>query len=257
MAPWNPNQYLRFEADRRRPCLDLAAALTLDAPARIADLGCGPGNSTEVLLRRFPAADIVGVDRSTAMLDAARQRLPALRFEAGDLSTWASSEPIDLLFSNAALHWLPDQERVLPRLFEQVRPGGALAFQVPHNLDAPGQVAMRDVANSPAFERHFQGLTETWYMRAPGVYYDLLSPHAQRVDLWLTEYHHVLSGPDEIVEWYKGSSLPKLLDRLPDDDERAAYLSAYQARIRELYPVQRDGRVLFPFRRLFCVAYRV
>ena len=256
VARWNPQQYLRFEADRTRPCRDLVAAIELDSPSRIADLGCGPGNSTEVLAQRYPGASILAVDRSEAMLEAARQRITSLQAEQGDLSSWVPTAPMDLLFSNAALHWVPELERVLPRLFASVRPHGALALQVPHNLDAPGQLAMREVAETAAFRGALHGFTETWYMRAPSIYYELLAPHAQRIDLWVTEYQHVLPNADAIVEWYKGSSLPALLERLPEISMREAFVEAYAERVRASYRPQSDGCVLFPFKRLFCVAYR-
>jgi trans-aconitate 2-methyltransferase len=259
---WNSDQYLKFAGERTQPAIDLAARVEVDAPARIIDLGCGPGNSTAVIARRWPKAAITGLDHSVAMLTAARRDAPQVTWIQGDIATWpmlAGEQPskaFDVVFSNAALQWVPDHRRTFPRLLEAVAPGGALAVQMPANLDAPPHRLMRELAAAPAWREHFTSPPREWHVHPPEFYYDILAPHARRLELWTTDYHHVLENLDRIVEWYRGSGLRPWLDALPDDATRTAFLGAYRARLVPYFPTREDGRVLFPFRRLFIVAYR-
>jgi trans-aconitate 2-methyltransferase len=256
MPTWNAGQYLRFADERTRPCRDLAAAVALEAPRRIVDLGCGPGNSTAVLAARWPAAEILGIDSSEAMIAAARRDAPDRAWVVGDIASWSADEPYDLVFANAALHWVPDHAAQYPRLLAQAAPGGALAAQVPHNQDSPAHEAMRAVAARPAWQTHFAGGVRQWHVHPVDFYYDLLAPRASRLDLWETEYLHVMADAAAIVEWYKGTGLRPFLDRLPDDAARKAFLDEYREAVAEAYPPRPDGRLLFPFRRLFLIAYR-
>ncbi len=259
MPSWNADQYLKFAAERTQPARDLVARILIDRPGRVIDLGCGPGNSTELLAARWPAADITGLDNSPEMIAAARRDYPAQAWQVGDISAWASEAgpAYDVVYSNAALHWVTDHAELYPRLFSRVALDGALAVQVPINLDAPAHVAMRDLAATPAWACLLpKGGVREWHVHEPSFYYDRLSPVAARIDLWETEYLHVMAGPGAIVEWYKGTGLRPFLDALPADEERAGFLADYADRIAEAYPPQADGKVLFPFRRLFLVAYR-
>lgn len=255
MPTWNAGQYLRFTEERTRPCRDLVAAIALDDPRRIIDLGCGPGNSTAVLTARWPEAAVVGLDSSEAMIAAARRSAPEGAWIVGDIAAWTSEAPYDLVFSNAALHWVADHEVAYPRLLAQVAAGGALATQVPSNFDAAAHEAMREIAARPAWRGRLDGVRE-WQVHAPAFYYDVLAPLATRLDIWESEYIHVLPDAAAIVEWYKGTGLRPFLDRLPDAADQQRFLDAYLEAIAVAYPARRDGRVLFPFRRLFVVAYR-
>lgn len=256
MPTWNAGQYLRFADERTRPCRDLAAAVAVEAPARIVDLGCGPGNSTAQLAARWPAAEIVGIDNSEAMLAAARRDAPQQSWRLGDIGSWTSEQPVDLVFSNAAVQWVPDHASTLPRLLAQATAGGALAVQMPCNFDADAHKTMRTIAASRAWRGHFVGGVREWHVHPASFYYDVLSPHATRLDIWETEYLHVMSGPTAIVEWYKGTGLRPFLDPLPDDATRQRFLAEYLEAITVAYPAQSDGCVLFPFRRLFLIAYK-
>ncbi len=256
MPTWNAGQYLRFADERTRPCRDLVMAVALEEPARIVDLGCGPGNSTAALATRWPAAEIVGLDSSEAMLAAARRSAPRRTWLLGDIGSWTSERPFDLVFANAALQWVPDHATAFPRLLAQASRGGALAVQMPCNFDADAHKAMRAIAASPAWRAHFVDGVHEWHVHSASFYYDVLAPHATRLDVWETEYLHVMPGPLAIVEWYKGTGLRPFLDLLPDDASRQRFLDAYLVAITAAYPARPDGRVLFPFRRLFLVAYR-
>lgn len=256
MPSWNAGQYLRFAAERTRPCRDLVSALMLDAPRRIIDLGCGPGNSTAVLAERFPNAEISGLDNSEDMIATARKDVPGRTFEVGDIGSWAPSAPYDVVFSNAALQWVENHAVVVPRLFDFVAPGGAFAAQVPCNMQAPAHRVMRELASSSEFRTYLDSGVRQWHVHEPAFYYDVLAPFAERVDIWQTEYLHILPNAAAIVEWYKGTGLRPFLDRLPDATVRGRFLDAYLEAITAAYPAQRDGRVLLPFQRLFVVAYR-
>ncbi|HEY3897893.1 MAG TPA: trans-aconitate 2-methyltransferase [Chthoniobacter sp.] len=256
MPSWNPDQYLKFDDERTRPCRELVARIALDKPGTIVDLGCGPGNSTAVLAQRWPDAKVSGLDRSADMIRAAREKSPRIHWEESDIATWQASESIDLIFSNAALQWVPDHQRIVPQLFAQVAPGGALAWQVPANIDAPAHRIMRELATSSTWQKHFTEPVREWFVHPPHFYYDLLAPVAARVDVWTTEYFHVLESPAAIVEWYKGTGLRPFLDRFQSPSDRDRFLTDYEQEIQRAFPRRSDNRVLFPFLRQFFIAYR-
>jgi trans-aconitate 2-methyltransferase len=258
MPTWNSEQYLKFANERTQPSIDLAARVALDSPTRAIDLGCGPGNSTAVVARRWPQAEVIGLDNSAAMLAQARRDFPAQTWIESSITDWRAdpAQPVDLVFSNAALQWVPDHRREFPRLLSQVAPGGALAVQVPANLDAPAQRMMAELAASAGWREQFTTQPRTWHVHAPDFYYDILSPQAKRLELWTTEYYHILPNLDGIIEWYRGTGLRPWLDALPNEITRTEFLGAYRARLVPYYPERPDGRVLFPFRRLFIIAYR-
>lgn len=259
MPNWDASQYLRFAEERTRPCRDLVARIALALPRRVIDLGCGPGNSTQVLTERWPQSSPTGLDSSTDMINAARQAAPAMHWLIGNIATWTAGKegPFDVVFSNAALQWVPDHARLFPHLMSQVGPAGALAVQVPNNIDAPAHAIARSLAASGAWQGRFRaGGVREWYVHAAGFYYDLLAPYAAKVDLWETEYMHVMPDAEAIVEWYKGSGLRPYLEALASPDDRQHFLAAYLEAIRAAYPARSDGCVLFPFRRLFLIAYQ-
>lgn len=257
MPTWDAKQYLQFGEERTQACRDLVTRIALSAPAKVIDLGCGPGNSTDVLAARWPQADLTGLDSSATMIDAARRTAPNRRWIAGDIAGWsAAGNPFDLVFSNAALQWVPDHARLYPHLLAQVAPGGALAVQVPCNIDAPAHRLARELAASAEWSSLFPpaGVRE-WHVHEAPFYYDLLAPRAAGVDMWETEYQYVLPGAEAVVEWYKGTGLRPFLEALPEAD-RDRFLATYLERLRPFCPPRADGRTLFPFRRLFVVAYR-
>ena len=256
MADWNPALYRRFESERTRPAIELLARVPLAEAPYAVDLGCGPGNSTELLAARYPQAQIVGVDSSEAMLASARERLPGLRFELADIATWRPARPPALIFANAVLQWLPDHATLLPRLFDSLAPGGVLALQMPDNLDEPSHRAMRELAAQPpwsAWLPHAVALREK--PLAAAAYYDLLAPLAAAVDVWHTVYRHPMASPEAIVDWLRSTGLRVFVDPLPEP-EREGYLRAYRARIADAYPARADGQRLLDFPRLFVVARR-
>jgi trans-aconitate 2-methyltransferase len=258
MPTWDAAEYLRFSDQRTRPCRDLADRVESAAPATIIDLGCGPGNSTAVLAARWPSSAISGLDSSPEMIAAARASDPSRDWRIGEIASWAAAEgeTYDVVFSNAAIQWVEDHATTLPNLMRRVAPGGALAIQMPGNLDAPAHRFMRELAASPEWLVRFPpGGVRPWHVHDLPFYYDVLAPHAAALDLWQTEYLHVMEDAEAIVHWYKGTGLRPYLDHLHTDAQKDAFLSAYTDRIRGACPPRADGRVLFPFRRLFLIAY--
>ncbi|WP_421722805.1 trans-aconitate 2-methyltransferase [Bauldia sp.] len=255
MADWSPGQYLKFEDERTRPAAELLARVPIDRPRRIIDIGCGPGNSTELLLARYPDAEIVGLDSSPEMLAKARDRLPGVRFTEAAVETWTPSAPFDLVFANAVMQWVPDHLAVLARLLAACAPGGVVALQVPDNLDEPTHRSMADVAADGPWRDRFAEPIEREAIPKPAAYYDALKPIAAQVDVWHTVYYHPLDDHDAIVAWLKGSGLRPYLDRLQPEDE-APFVDAYRERIAASHPLLVDGRVLLRFPRLFVVAVK-
>jgi trans-aconitate 2-methyltransferase len=253
MTEWNANLYLKFEDERTRPARDLLMQVPLSGVKYAVDLGCGPGNSTELLSARYPEADIIGVDSSEDMLAEARQRMPDLKFVAADVTEWRPQIAPSLIFANAVLQWVPDHERLFPRLVRLLSPGGALAVQMPDNLQEPSHVLMREVASQGPWRDKLATAGDSRVrIGSPGAYYDLLKPLARRVDIWHTVYQHALSGPQAIVEWVKGTGLRPFLAPL-DADERREFLAIYEERLTAACPARVDGKVLLAFPRLFIV----
>ena len=253
---WSARQYLKFEDERTRPPRDLIAQVPLARPRRVVDLGCGPGNSTELLIERFPDAEVIGLDSSPDMLRQARERLPGRSFVQADIATWSPDGETDLLFANAVFQWVPDHPAVLRRLLSALPEGGVLAVQMPDNVHEPALRLMREVAaNGPWAGNKALEAAARDDLPTPGEYYDLLKPLCRHFDVWHIHYNHVMPGPQAIVEWFKGSSLRSYTSAL-DPVMREAYLAAYGAKIAEAYPARYDGKVLLKFPRLFIVAVR-
>ena len=259
MSGWNPNQYLKFAAERTQPCRDLAARIAVSSPRRVIDLGCGPGNSSAVLIDHWPDAEFTGLDSSAEMIDRARREYPRQHWIAGDIAEWAAASDgqFDVVFSNAAMQWVEDHAAVYPRLLSRVAPGGALAIQIPGNIDALPHRLMREVAASPEWKGSFPpGKVREWHHHEMEFYYDTLAPVAARLDLWATEYLHVLADVEAIVEGYRGTGLRPFLEVLDTDAERQRVAADYLASLRPHFPPRAAGGVLFPFRRIFLIAYK-
>lgn len=252
---WDPGQYLRFTDERLRPALDLMARVDLAHPRSIVDLGCGPGNVTAILARRWPGAAVLGIDGSAPMLERARAAAPTCRFAAGDFSTWAPEAPADLIYSNAALHWRGGHAALFPRLVGLLAPGGVLAVQMPAMHNAPLRRLQQDIAGEGPWASRLTDVDAARAILEPGDYYDILRPLVGSLDIWETSYLHVLTGEDAVVQWAMGTSLKPFLDRLPSG-LREDFLAAYAAALRPEYPRRADGTTLLPFRRLFIMAKR-
>ncbi|RKH61556.1 trans-aconitate 2-methyltransferase [Corallococcus llansteffanensis] len=254
---WSAAQYTRFEDERNRPIRDLLARIPTEEVGTAVDLGCGPGNSTELLLLRFPKAVVTGIDGSADMIAAARKRLPGLHFDIDDIATWRNPGPFDVILANAVLQWVPGHASLLPALLGKLAAGGSLAVQMPDNLDEPAHRLMRELAGDSAWAARMTGALSARVPRhGADWYFRTLRDAGATVDVWRTTYHHPLAGgAAAVVEWFKGSGLRPFLEPL-DETERADFLARYQAEIAKAYPALPDGTVLLPFPRLFFVATR-
>ncbi len=251
---WDPTTYLAFADERTRSAAELLARIPIEDPGRVIDLGSGPGNSTALLASRWPGAQLEGMDSSPEMIGQARASGVKADWSVADIAGWTAAEPYDVIYSNAALHWVGDQASLLPRLMQSVRPGGALAFQVPLNFDMPSHALMREVASDGPWAAKLSGVRNIVLMNAEQSF-DILEPHAAGLDIWETEYLQVMEGPDAVYRWVSGTGLRPFVQAL-EGVERDAFIQAYKARLNPAYPMRESGKTLFPFRRLFVVARR-
>jgi trans-aconitate 2-methyltransferase len=251
---WDPTTYEHFSSPRLRPALELLARVPLDTAATVVDLGCGTGVMFEALRQRFPAARLVGVDSSEAMLAKAHG---ADELVFADAAEWAPEHPVDLLYSNAALHWLDNHRERFPRLVERVRTGGVLAVQMPRNHDRPSHRLIADVIRNGDWRDRLEPILRSreYPVHSPQEYYDILHRYVTTIDLWEVDYIHRLEGVNPVAEWTKGSALRPFLTALPPE-EADEFFDAYQRQIAVAYPVQADGSTLLSFRRLFFTATR-
>ncbi len=256
---WQPDLYLRYAAYRERPAHDLLARIP-DLPPGLAcglvvDLGCGPGNVTPHLAARWPQARLLGVDNAPTMLERARAQGVAAAWQEADATSWEPPQPASVIYANAALQWLQDHRRLFPRLMRCLAPGGWLAVQMPAYAGAQSLTLVHDVAAAGPWAAALKGRLRLNPVGEAGFYYDLLVPLADEVDIWETVYQHVMTGPDDIVTWSQGTALLPVREIL-DAAGYDAFVAAFRAEVHRLYPRQPDGRVLYPFRRLFMTARR-
>lgn len=250
---WDPDRYLDFHDLRLRPALDLLARIPLAAPERIVDLGCGPGNVARVLRTRWPRADLCGVDQSEAMLARAREVLPDARWIEADIANWSPAAAVDLVFSNAALHWVDDHPALFERLASMVSAQGVVAVQMPANFAAPSHRLIRELAAAPRWRDLLKDARMGSVLEA-AVYHRLLAENFEFVDVWETSYFQRLLGENAVCDWLAGTTLLPYLACL-DRTQGAEFVAALKPRLAAAYPLHRDGSVLFPFKRVFMVAH--
>ena len=256
---WDAGQYLRFSDHRSRPALELLNRVDHDNPAYVVDLGCGTGDMARVMKERWPDAQVVGLDQSTEMLAKAGQAGGDVEWVEADIAEWRPATPIDVLYSNATLQWLPDHHELFPRLLSYLAPGGVLAVQMPLSWSEPSHVLMRETLESdrpdgtPLGPHSLRTRLARKWVTEPRQYHDLLGPLVATLDIWTTCYFQVLEGPEPVFEWIKGTGLRPVLETLdqPDLDQ---FLARYRERLLEAYPAGPDGTTLYPFPRLFIVA---
>ncbi len=254
---WSPETYLSFARERERPIAELIARLPPDfEPQTAVDLGCGTGNSTAALKMRFPHAACTGVDSSPHMLAKARAADAAITWAQESISDWTPPAPVDLIFSNAAYHWVPDHDALFPRLISHVNDGGVFAFQVPRNFHAPSHKLLFETATEEPWAAALKDARPFAPMDSMEAHYDRLTPHVRHLDIWETTYAHILEGDDAVFHWVSGTALTAFLPILANDQERDAFSERYKAKLRKAYPRRGGGKTVFPFRRLFVVAVK-
>ncbi|MES2032593.1 MAG: methyltransferase domain-containing protein [Pseudomonadota bacterium] len=257
MPSWDPAVYERYKTYRDRPALDLMVQLPTRDFREIWDLGCGTGEHAALLAARHPGARVHGLDSSPQMLEQARKREAQVDWVLAGVADFAPTEAPDLVFTNAALQWLPDHANLFPRLARTLAPGGVFACQMPMAFETEHHRILRETAE----EGPWVSLTATARLINPtpptGDYYGWLADAGcGEIDIWSATYLHALEGEDPVVEWMRGTALRPYLDVLTDPALREAFLTAFRARIAEAFPPRADGVTLFPFPRLFMVAVR-
>jgi len=252
---WDPSVYMAFGNERTRPAFELAARIPVERARVVVDLGCGPGNSTAALAQRWPEAKLIGVDSSAEMLAKAKASGVKAQWQQADVATWAPSEPVFVIYSNAMFQWVKEHQPIFVRLMKSLEEGGALGVQMPRNFDAPSHVLLRESAASGPWAEALQHIPRVKPVDEPDEYYDLLAPLARHVDIWETEYLQALEGEDAVFQWVSGTALIPYREAL-SGALREEFLAAYRARLAKAYPRRGDGRTLFPFKRIFIVARR-
>lgn len=230
--------------------------INLNNPLKIIDLGCGPGNSTAVLKQYWPNAMIIGLDSSIQMIEAAKQSYPEGFWQVGDAQSWQADEPFDLIFSNAMLPWLPDHAKICQNWIKQVKHGGAIAIQIPVHYDLPVRQEILKVSQNPIWNERMEVARKALTYQTPEFYYDALSPFTSKIDIWETTYYQEVDGPENILEFIKGTELRLYLELLDSDENRMDFEQLLLEKYYLAYPRSVNGKVLFPFKRLFILVYR-
>jgi len=255
MTDWNPEQYLKFKTERTQPAIDLVKRINVPNPKKILDVGCGPGNSTEVLYNKYPDAYILGVDKSDEMIKVAKMNYPNLDFKLCDVSKDLSEldNDFDIVFSNACFQWVPDHECLLKDMLNLLNKNGALAVQIPMHYNEPIQKAIDELVSSEKWKKYIIE-PRIFYTLSQSEYYDILSEISKNFTIWETIYYHTMKSHNDMLEWYRGTGLRPYLDVLPDS-EKTAFESELIEVLIERYPRQKNGDIIFRFPRFFFIAY--
>jgi trans-aconitate 2-methyltransferase len=256
MENWNAEHYLKFGDERTRAASDLAARIEVERPKTIVDLGCGPGNSTQILKLRWSESEISGVDNSKEMIEAAKQSFPGQTWNLADIAEWEPVTAMDVVYSNATLQWLPNHSALIRRLFSFVASHGALAFQIPSSTFATVRTLIHEISRSAVWTHRMNASRTALTMESTAFYYDTLATVATRLDIWETEYNHVMESHNSIVDWIASTGLRPFISVLATAAEREQFVSELRNRVALSYETRSDGKVLFPFRRTFVIAYR-
>ncbi len=251
MITWDPHLYMKFAGERTQPALDLTSRIPLGQPQSIIDIGCGVGNSTTILRNRWPNAEITGLDNSDAMLEAANKRNPEIHWLKADIASWKPQSCYDLIFSNAALQWVPNHESLFCNLLGYVNHSGFLAVQMPYHYTSQLHKIIIEISHQSQWTKRLEGARKALTSHKPSFYYDLLHSKCSQIDLWQTNYYHVMERPEAILEWISGTGLRPYLEALGNDNDRRNFKAVILEEYRQAYPRRKDGKVLFPFSRLF------
>ncbi|MGG5172614.1 trans-aconitate 2-methyltransferase [Pseudarthrobacter sp. J1738] len=255
---WDPTKYTQFGDYRDRPFFDLAGRVMTESPDVVVDLGCGPGNLTASLARRWPNARVIGLDSSTAMLERAQTHAAKhsnLEFVQGDIATWQPAPEVDVVITNAALQWVPEHQKLLVEWLRALRPGAWFALQVPGNFNAPSHELMREVADSPRWSERLAGvLRHADVVSEPAQYLTMMLDAGLQAEAWETTYQQLLQGQDPVLEWVRGTGLRPVLSALDEADAKE-YEAEYSALLRAAYPSGAHGTI-YPFRRTFAVGQK-
>lgn len=251
---WDAAQYLKFEAERTQPAADLTARLQLENPKKILDIGCGPGNSTRLLKDKYPSADVFGIDKSPEMIEAAKKSHPDINFQIKDAEAELKETGggFDVVFSNAAIQWIPNHEKLIPEMMALVNTGGILGVQIPMTDEAPMYEIVQSLLKQPEWENEFAS-PRIFYNSPQNQYYEILSKLSDKFSIWETIYFHLMPANENILEWYRGTGIRPYLEQLtPEKAER--FEKQILEELKKRYPKQSDGTIIMRFPRLFFTA---
>ena len=253
---WNPELYLKFKEERTQPAIDLANRINLENPEKIMDVGCGPGNSTNVLYSRWPESEIIGIDNSTSMIESAQSNYPDMEWRVEDVTKMKTEEKYDIIFSNATIQWIKDQEKLINDLVKMLKDKGDLAIQVPQYGNMPVSHAIERVSLNKRWEEQTSPANKDFTFHSSDYYYNILSGKLKSITMWKTSYFHIMPSHQNIVEMIKSTGMRTFLDRLDTREEKIEFEKDVLKEITNAYPAPKDGHVLFPFERLFFVGYK-
>ena len=254
MSDWNPDKYLRYGSERTQPSIDLVSRIRVTEPKNIMDLGCGPGNSTLVLKKRWPKATITGLDSSPQMIKQAKADYPKGDWVLGDIASWSTDQQYDVIFSSATLQWIPNHEPLFLRLMTCLKDAGVLAIQLPYHYDSPLHRSIIEVSKDARWTRHMDSARNALTYKSASFYYDVLSSNSSELSIWTTEYFHVLDSPQAILDWISVTGLRPFFSALDSDEEVDRFKQLLLEKYTAVYARQKNGNVIFPFKRQFILA---
>ncbi len=254
---WNPQLYLKYKNERTQPSIDLVSRIIIDNPGTVIDIGCGPGNSTQILYERWPKSIITGLDNSPGMIKKAISDYPDQNWILSDISNADLKDKYDVVFSNAVIQWIPGHEQLIKNLFSITAKGGALAIQIPMFKNMPLGRSIEEVSKKDKWNQYTKGCEDLFTYHNYSFYYDVLGQYAGNIDIWETSYVHTMDSHEAILEWIRSTGLKPYLDRLENDTVKNEFETEILEEIKKKYPLQKNGKVLFPFIRLFFIAYKV
>ena len=253
---WNPELYLKFDKERTQPTIDLVSRINFEKPKRIIDVGCGPGNSTRVLTKRWPDAIVTGIDNSPAMIEKARKDFPKQEWRILDASKDEIEGEYDIVFSNAAIQWIPDHLNLFKKFYKILSEKGLFAVQIPLFFDMPIGKAIARIAKDDRWSLKTEEVIKLFTIHDSKTYYDYLSGLFTSVEIWESDYIHIMDSHFSILEMMRSTGLKPYLNKLESDELKKEFEDEVFNDIKKDYPLQKNGKVLFPFKRLFFIAVK-
>ncbi|MDA3892166.1 MAG: methyltransferase domain-containing protein [Salinivirgaceae bacterium] len=251
---WNPTSYLKFNKERLLPSIDLLARIDMDKPLKIIDIGCGPGNSTQVLAQKWPEAYILGVDKSPSMIEKAKTDFPNQQWSVLDLEKEEINDRYDVIFSNATIQWIPEHFKLFSKFKNALNPNGIVAIQLPLFTAMPLGKSIYEISKRDQWNNQIGNVSDVFTIHNPSIYYDFLSELFPKVEIWETHYTHIFEAHQFIFDMIHSTGLRPYLNALNTPEEKVAFENSVLESINKDYPAQKNGNVLFPFKRLFLIA---
>lgn len=256
-SDWDPNQYLKFKRERTQASIDLVNKIHISyTPVHIADIGCGPGTSGQILLQRWPGSKLIGVDKSPAMIEKAKSDYPEQEWILADALQFNPGTAFDIIFSNAAIQWIPHHEILFEQLNTMLSDRGVIAVQLPEIHESSFGAIIDSVSRKKRWKKKTADCSELFTWHDYSYYYDLLADKMESIGMWETTYIHVMPSHQAIIEWAKSTRMKPYLDRLGDENDKKSFEKEILDEVKRHYPIRKNGHVLFPFKRLFFIGYK-